>query len=207
MTTIVHDSQMTCLNVVTPHLCGYKAYATSNDFRLNKSHLDESPHTMQITLHFAKCHFSCPELVFKLFYINLLMVSYGMDLLCPLYQLSLDFSLCVHEFDCFISVNGNSFNIWQPILKELCIYHTKYWQLDWCKQVNNLLTRMAAYTKSDSLGDESMLSFNTDTSFWVCDNAATSHIFCKKSLLFGNLCLQSTKSVQQMRLIHHLYWE
>ncbi len=46
---------------------------------------------------------------------------------------------------------------------------------------------MAAYRTSDSLRDESMLSFDTDLSFWVCDNAATSHICRKKSLFSGNL--------------------
>jgi hypothetical protein len=46
---------------------------------------------------------------------------------------------------------------------------------------------MAAYTTSDSLGDESMLSFDTDMSFWVCDNAATGHICQEKSLVTGNL--------------------
>jgi hypothetical protein len=40
---------------------------------------------------------------------------------------------------------------------------------------------------SDSLGDELMLSFDTDSSFWVCDNAATGHICREKSLFFGDL--------------------
>jgi hypothetical protein len=56
---------MTSLNVVTPRLHGYETYATSNDSRFNKKHLDESPHTMQMTLYFAICRFSCPDLVFK----------------------------------------------------------------------------------------------------------------------------------------------
>ena len=32
-----------------------------------------------------------------------------------------------------------------------------------------------------------MLSFGTDLSFWVCDNAATSHICQEKSLFSGDL--------------------
>ncbi len=64
-TMIVYDCPMTNLNIVTPRLHGYKIYATSNDSRFNKSHLDESPHTMQMTIYFAICHFSCPDLVFK----------------------------------------------------------------------------------------------------------------------------------------------
>jgi hypothetical protein len=65
ITAIVHDCSMTCLNVVTPCLHGYETYATSNDSRFNKKHLDESPHTMQMTIYFAMCHFSCPDLLFK----------------------------------------------------------------------------------------------------------------------------------------------
>jgi hypothetical protein len=56
---------MTNLNIVTPRLHGYKTYATLNDSRFNKSHLDESPHTMQMTIYFAICHFLYPDLVFK----------------------------------------------------------------------------------------------------------------------------------------------
>jgi hypothetical protein len=65
ITTIVHDCPMSSLNIVTPQLHGYKTYATSNDSRFNKKHLDDSPHTMQMTIFFAICHFSCPDLVFK----------------------------------------------------------------------------------------------------------------------------------------------
>ena len=65
ITMIVHDCPMTSLNVVTLRLHGYETNATSIDSRFNKKHLDESPHTMQMTLYFANCHFSCPDLVFK----------------------------------------------------------------------------------------------------------------------------------------------
>jgi hypothetical protein len=77
--------------------------------------------------------------------------------------------------------------IQQLILRELCIYHTKHQQLDWCKQVETSLTKLTAYMTSDSLGDESMLFFDTDLSFWVCDNAATGHICQEKSLFSGDL--------------------
>ncbi len=40
---------------------------------------------------------------------------------------------------------------------------------------------------SDSLGDEPMLSFNTELSFWACDNAATGHVCQEKSLFSGDL--------------------
>ena len=78
--------------------------------------------------------------------------------------------------------------IQQLILRELRIHRTKHRQLDWCKQTKTSLIRLAAHTTSDSLGDESMLSFfDTDSSFWVCDNAATGHICRDKSLFSGDL--------------------
>jgi hypothetical protein len=64
-TMIVYDCPMTNLNSATLHLHGYETCATSNDSIFNKSHLDESPHTMQMTIYFAICHFTCPDLVFK----------------------------------------------------------------------------------------------------------------------------------------------
>ena len=77
--------------------------------------------------------------------------------------------------------------IQQLILRELRSYRTKHRQLDWCKQTETSLIRLAAHTTSDSLGDESMLSFfDTDSSFWVCDNAATGHICRDKSLFSGD---------------------
>ncbi len=160
MTTVVHDCPMTYLNVVIPCLCGYETYATSNDSRFNKSQLDESLHTMQMTLYFAICHFSCPDLVFKTLPHqppdSFIMDGFAMSIISVIFGL-----LTLHTWVRLLKLSQWQF-IWQLILRELCVYCTKYWRLDWCKQVDNLLTRMAAYTTSDSLGDESMLSFDTD---------------------------------------------
>ena len=71
----MHDCPITSLNVVTPRLDGYETYATSNDSRFNKKHLDESPHTMQMTLYFTICHFCVLIWYSRLFHVNLLMVS------------------------------------------------------------------------------------------------------------------------------------
>jgi hypothetical protein len=44
------------------------------------------------------------------------------------------------------------------------------------------------YATADSdIEGEMMISFNTDSLFWVCDNAATGHICKDKSLFSGNL--------------------
>jgi hypothetical protein len=157
---------------------------------------------MQMTIFFEICHFSCPVLVIKTLPLQppdgFIMDGFTMSII------SVNFGrLTLRAWVCLLQLSQQRF-ICQLILRELCIYCTKYRQLDWCKQVGNLLTWLAAYTMSDSLGDDSILSFDTDLPFWVCDNAATSHICQEKSLFSGNLRLQSTKSVHQIGLIHHL---
>ncbi len=65
MTTILHDCPMTNIDRDAPRLYGYQTYTTLNDASFIGNHLDQSLHTMQMTLYFAICHFSCPDLVFK----------------------------------------------------------------------------------------------------------------------------------------------
>ena len=100
--------------------------------------LDESPHTMQMTIYFAICHFSCPDLVFKAcprqppdgFIMNglammIISVIFGLLTLrawVPMLQFS------------------NRWFIQQLILRELHIYHMKHQWLDWYKQAETSLT-------------------------------------------------------------------
>jgi hypothetical protein len=49
MTTIVHDCPMTNIDCDAPHFYGYQIYTTSNDASFIRNHLDQSPHTMQMT--------------------------------------------------------------------------------------------------------------------------------------------------------------
>jgi len=182
ITTVVHDCSMTSLSIVTPSLHGYKTYATSNDSRFNKRHLDESPHTMQMTLYFAICHFLCPDLVFKALPRRPPdgFITDGLALV----TISLIFGLLVSR----AWIRMLQFSAWRfiqrLISRELCIYCTKHRRFEWFSQAEPSLTRLAAYTTSDSLGDEPMLYFDTDSSFWVCDNAATGHI-CREMALFS----------------------
>ncbi len=157
---------------------------------------------MQMTLYFAIRHFSCPDLVFKTLPHwppdGFIMDGFAMLIVSVTFGL-----LNLHTWVWLLQLS-QWLLIWQLILRELRIYHTKYLQLDWCKQFDNLLTRMAAYITSDSLEDESMLSFDTDMSFRVC-YMQLPVIFVEKShCSLGILCLQSTKSVQRMGLIENL---
>jgi len=140
---------------------------------------------MQMTLYFAVCHFSCPDLVFKAL-LRQPPDGFIMDGLAMI-TISVIFGLLtLRAWVRMLQFSKRQF-IQQLILRELHIYRTKHRQLDWCKQAETSLIRLAAHTTSDSLGDESMLSFDTDSSFWVCDNAATGHICRDKSLFYGDL--------------------
>ena len=127
MTTIVHDCSMACLNVVIPRLHGYKTYASLNDSRLNKSYLDESPHTMQMTLYFAICHFSCPDLLFKTLPHwppdGFILDRFAMSIISVIFGL-----LTLRMWVWLLQLSQRQFI-------------TKYRQLDWCKQVDNLLRK------------------------------------------------------------------
>ncbi len=44
-----------------------------------------------------------------------------------------------------------------------------------------------AHSTLASVHENTMTSYNTDSSFWVCDNSATGHICNNRALLIGNL--------------------
>jgi hypothetical protein len=51
----------------------------------------------------------------------------------------------------------------------------------------NTMHHLLAHTTTDQAIDNTMTRFDTDSSFWICDNAATGHICTDKSLFYGNL--------------------
>ncbi len=57
------------------------------------------------------------------------------------------------------------------------------------KTVDTLMgfTTFAYSTLAASVNENTMTSFDTDSSFWVCDNSATGHICNNQSLFTGNL--------------------
>jgi hypothetical protein len=65
-TSMVYDCPITKIKSVAPRLYGYVTYPTMNNASFMENHIDEMPQTMQMTLYFAICHFSCPEKVFKM---------------------------------------------------------------------------------------------------------------------------------------------
>ncbi len=121
-TTLVHDCTMTNIDCDALRLYEYQTYTTSNDASFIVIHLDQSSHTMQMTLYFAICHFSCPGLVFKTvpccspdgfitegFAISIILVIFGIITLRAWIQL--------------INLSSRRF-LQRLILREMCAYHT-----------------------------------------------------------------------------------
>ncbi len=63
-TSILHHCPITHLSSAAPRLHGYETYATFNKETMGKQ-VNESEHSMSMTLYFAICHFSCPDIVFS----------------------------------------------------------------------------------------------------------------------------------------------
>ncbi len=64
--SMVYDCPITKIESLAPHLYGYATYPTMNNVSFMENHIDEMPQTMQMTLYFAICYFSCSEKVFKM---------------------------------------------------------------------------------------------------------------------------------------------
>jgi hypothetical protein len=60
---LVYDCPMAHVSPTAPTLHGYQTYATFQDTSMEHGVID-SETCMPMTLHFAMCEFSCPEIVF-----------------------------------------------------------------------------------------------------------------------------------------------
>jgi hypothetical protein len=70
----------------------------------------------------------------------------------------------------------------------MCTYLTKNRLINQSNQAVSSLKNLAAYGTTDSnVEGDTMISSDTDSSFYVCDNAATGHICKDKSLFSGDL--------------------
>jgi hypothetical protein len=65
LTAIVHDYPLAHINNAAPVLSGYQTYATFHETSM-EDNVIKSTHSMPMTLYFAICKYSCPEIVFSL---------------------------------------------------------------------------------------------------------------------------------------------
>ena len=63
MSPIVHDCRMSYIDPSAPRLYGYESYFTMHSESMGKQ-VTASEHSMPMTIYFAICQFSCPDIVF-----------------------------------------------------------------------------------------------------------------------------------------------
>ncbi len=68
------------------------------------------------------------------------------------------------------------------------------------------LTAIAHTTMADLSTLDSLLSFNTDLSFWVCNNSTTGHICNNRRYLQMSLSLQFLRLVLPQGFQHWIWW-
>jgi len=64
MVPIVHDCRISYINPTAPRLHGYQTYFMLNSESMGKQ-VNDSEHSMPMTIYFAINHFSCPDIVFS----------------------------------------------------------------------------------------------------------------------------------------------
>jgi hypothetical protein len=142
----------------------------------------EEEHSMPMTLYFAICNFSCPDIVFSAlpkmppkgiitaFIVRaIITMFFGRIVLRTSIRLA---SLHVRQME-------------RPSWKD--IVRLSYFLREFTSHATSLVT-IAAYSTLAALAQLNGLSyFDTDSSFWVWDSSATGHICKDKSLFTGDL--------------------
>jgi hypothetical protein len=122
-TALVYDCPMTNIDRDAPRLYGYQTYITSNDAYFIGNHMDQSPHTMQMTLYFAICHFSCPDLVFKTIPHHLpgsfIMDGFAISIILVIFRI-----ITIRAWIRLINLSSRQF-LQRLILRGMCAHHTK----------------------------------------------------------------------------------
>jgi uncharacterized membrane protein len=159
----VHDCPTSHINSTAPKLYGYQSYFTLNNNPMGKIGT-EGEHSMPMTLYFAICNFSCPDIVFSAlpkmpptgvitaFIVRaIITMFFGRIVLRTSIRLA---SLHVRQMKC-------------PSRRESTSHATSL-----CITIAAHLTLAASAHLSD------LSCFDTDSSFWVCDNSATYRRSC-----------------------------
>ncbi len=150
----------------------------------------EGEHSMPMTLYFAICNFSCLDIVFlelprmppkgviTAFIVRaIIMMFFGRIVLQTSIKLA---SLRVQQMKC---------PSWKDIVR------LSYFLREFTSHATSLVTIAAYSTLAASAQLNGLLYFDTDSSFWVCNNSATGHICKDKSLFMGD-CVPSIFEVE-----------
>ena len=141
-------------------------------------------HSMPMTLYFAICNFSCPDIVFSAlprmptkgvitaFIVRaIIMIFFGRIVFRTSIRLA---TLRIRQIKC-------------PLWKDMIARLFSFLRESTC-HATCLFTMIAAHSTLAASAQLSDLSFfDTDSSFWVCDNSTTGHICKDKSFFTGDL--------------------
>ena len=178
----VHNCPISYINSAAPQLCGYQSYFTLNDDPMGKRGTEEG-HSMPMMLYFAICNFSCPDIVFSAlprmppkgvitaFIVRaIITIFFGRIVFRTSIRLT---TLRIRQMKC---------PSWKDIARLFSFLRES------TSHATSLFTMIAAHSTLAASAQLSDLSFfDTDSSFWVCDNSATGHICKDKSLFTGDL--------------------
>jgi hypothetical protein len=202
-TVIVHDCPLSNINESALKLQGYYTYATFHNTSMAQE-VSASDQSMPMTLHFAILEFSCPDIVFLslprcppdgLITSSLVLILISsiitINMTCICIQLSLQQMKCIQVTQSALR------ELFHTVLREA---PTRFYLIrrEHLHCVSNIVsfsatnTQLIGLTKIPSLLMTQIYatvisSFDTDSSFWVCDNSATGHICNGESLFSGEL--------------------
>jgi hypothetical protein len=214
-TTLVYDCPMAHMSPIAPKLHGYQTYALFYDTSIEHQVMD-SERSMPRTLYFAICEFSCPEIVFfklpwrppngfitSTLAMALIFSIFSSITICTCSRLSF---MQLKQIKITHTILRETFHKTYLVLGELSQKVTLRYTF---RQINLILTEYAQKmpqistlkasctrllgfaTLPSSILTQAFASevipFDTDSSFWVCDNLATGHICNDKSLFSGEL--------------------
>ena len=209
---IVHDCPLSYIDARAPKLHGYETYTTFHDTSMEQD-ITASSHSMPMTLNFAIHEFSCPEIVFLSLprrppdgFITSFMVSLLITTIFTIITTRTCLSLSYRRMVCL--TRPILLERYHKILREapmqihrilreipnrldLILRELFRWILQTLMFSANR-TRLVVFTTIPSATMDQIYAnatsfFDTDSSFWVCDNSATGHICNDKSLFSGEL--------------------
>jgi hypothetical protein len=156
----------------------------------------DSDTSMPMTFHFATCKFLCPEIVF--FKLprrppNGFITSFlAMTLISTIFMV-----IIIHSCNCIFIHRLKHIKVTKAILRELPLKMIRilreYTQIStWDSSFKATCTMLHGFATLPSLiltqvCASRMIPFDTDSSFWVCNNLANGHICNDKSLFLGEL--------------------
>jgi hypothetical protein len=211
-TVIVHDCPLSNIDACAPKLHGYQTYATFHDTSMEQD-VTVSAQSMPMTLYFAIIELSCPEIVFLSLprhpsdgfitsFVVLILITTIFTIIMTRTCLSLSHqriklltrSAQMEQFRKILRetpprihrVLRETPHRLDLILRELLCWTPK--TLTFSANCTRLvgLTTMPSSTMTQIYAN-AISFFDTDSSFWVCNNSATGHICNDQSLFSGEL--------------------